>query len=134
MGVKPILVTIVATFSVVIFMVILSLVEEKNNVPNEALASLATCITDSGAKFYGAFWCSHCQAQKNDFQESAKRIPYIECSTANGMEQLPVCRAAGITSYPTWEFGDGSLLLGRVPLDILAERTGCDFLPLKSDE
>jgi thiol-disulfide isomerase/thioredoxin len=24
----------------------------------------AKCLTDNGAKFYGAFWCPHCQAQK----------------------------------------------------------------------
>lgn len=134
MGIKPILVTIVATFSVVLIMFILSTFEEKNSVPNKALASLATCITDSGAKFYGSFWCSHCQAQKKDFGESAKLIPYIECSTAGGNGQLPVCEAAGITSYPTWEFGDGSFLLGRVPLDILAERTGCDFVVTETEE
>ena len=29
--------------------------------PNDALAS---CLADKGVKFFGAFWCSHCQKQK----------------------------------------------------------------------
>ena len=29
--------------------------------------NLAQCLTDKGAKFYGAFWCSHCQEQKAEF-------------------------------------------------------------------
>ncbi len=41
----------------------------------------ATCIKDSGAKFYGAFWCSHCQEQKAMFGKSSKLLPYVECST-----------------------------------------------------
>jgi thiol-disulfide isomerase/thioredoxin len=85
---------------------------------------LAQCITDSGAKFYGAFWCPHCQKQKAMFGKSAKLLPYIECSTPD-KNQTQVCKDAGIKGYPTWVFADGSQASGEVPLQNLAEKTSC---------
>ncbi len=72
--------------------------------------TLAQCINDSGAKFYGAFWCPHCQATKAMFGKSAKLLPYIECSQPSGKGQLPICDEAGIKGYPTWRFVDGTEL------------------------
>lgn len=87
--------------------------------------SLAQCITDSGAKFYGAFWCPHCQSQKKMFGKSQKKLPYVECSTPNGRAQKQVCTDAGIEGYPTWELGDGTRLSGALPLETLSEITSC---------
>lgn len=42
--------------------------------------TFAQCITDSGAKFFGAYWCPHCAAQKALFGKSAKKLPYYECA------------------------------------------------------
>ena len=92
--------------------------------------TFATCIKDAGAKFYGAFWCSHCQNQKNMFGKSSKLLPYIECSTPDGRSQLQVCQDAKVESYPTWEFDDGTRLTGEVSMEILAEKTACE---LKAD-
>lgn len=92
--------------------------------PNN-LVGFTQCLADSGAKFYGAFWCPHCQAQKKMFGSSEKYLPYIECSTADGQQQLQICKDAGITGYPTWEFADGSRLSGEVALSVLAEKTSC---------
>ncbi len=89
----------------------------------------AMCIKDSGAKFYGAFWCPHCQAQKKMFGSSAKLLPYVECSTLDGQNQLPECTVKNIESYPTWDFSDGSRLTGEVTMEKLAEKTNCT-LPL----
>lgn len=89
------------------------------------LDTFAQCITDSGAKFYGAYWCPHCQAQKNAFGKSAKLLPYIECSTPDGKGQLDVCKQAGVTGYPTWIFADATQASGEVPLKNLAEKTNC---------
>ena len=66
--------------------------------------ALATHLKGVGAKFYGAFWCTHCQAQKKAFGSSAKLLPYIECSTADGSAQLQICKDEKITGYPTWKF------------------------------
>lgn len=85
----------------------------------------AQCLKDSGAKFYGAFWCPHCQTQKKMFGKSQKKLPYVECSTPNGQGQKPVCNEAGIEGYPTWIFADASRLTGEIELSVLAEKTSC---------
>ncbi len=36
--------------------------------------SLAHCITQSGATFYGAFWCPHCRDQKTKFGTGAQYL------------------------------------------------------------
>ena len=87
--------------------------------------SFATCLKDKGAVFYGAFWCTHCQAQKKLFGASQRLLPYVECSLANAQGQTKECVDKGIKSYPTWEFADGSRLTGQVPLATLAEKTSC---------
>ncbi len=85
----------------------------------------ATCLKDKSAVFYGAFWCSHCQATKKLFGASAKLLPYVECSTADGRGQLQVCKDKNIAGYPTWEFADQSRLNGELSLAQLAEKTSC---------
>ena len=90
---------------------------------------LATCLKDEGAVFYGAFWCPHCQAQKKLFGSSAKLLNYVECSTLDGNAQTQACIDKGVKTYPTWEFADGSVLTGEIPLEQLAEKTSC-ALPL----
>lgn len=88
---------------------------------------LAQCIADSGTKFYGAFWCPHCQATKAMFGKSAHLLPYVECSKPSGNGQLPVCDAIGIKGYPTWIFPDKSQLTGEQMLDALAAKTNCSL-------
>jgi len=87
--------------------------------------TLAQCIADSGAKFYGAFWCPHCQAQKALFGKSANKLPYVECSEPNGKGQLQVCTDAKIDGYPTWEFADGTRLNGERSFEELSSKTNC---------
>lgn len=85
----------------------------------------AQCLKTSGAQFYGTFWCTHCQNQKKMFGTSSQYLPYIECSTPDGSEQLQVCKDKGIEGYPTWVFADGTRLSGELPLATLAEKTSC---------
>lgn len=87
----------------------------------------ASCIEESGATFYGAFWCPHCNEQKQMFGKSADLLPYTECSMPDGENQTQACIDAGIKSYPTWEFTDGERLEGTQQLTTLAERTGCEL-------
>jgi len=88
---------------------------------------LAQCISDRGAVFYGAFWCSHCNDQKALFGASVKKLPYVECSTPNRQGQTQECQDEGISAYPTWEFPDGSREVGVFDLEELARRTGCEL-------
>lgn len=87
--------------------------------------SFASCLKDSGAIFYGAFWCPHCQNQKAMFGRSAKLLPYQECSTPDGQSQLKECTDAGVQSYPTWVFPNGERRSGEVSLADLSTLTSC---------
>jgi hypothetical protein len=89
------------------------------------LDGFATCVKDSGTLFYGAFWCPHCAAQKALFGSSAHYLPYVECSSADGQSQLPICNEAGVQGYPTWKFPDGTVKSGEVTLAELATATNC---------
>lgn len=88
---------------------------------------LAQCIADSGATFYGAFWCPHCAEQKALFGSSHEFLPYVECSTPDRQNQTEVCIEAGIESYPTWDLADGTRIGGVQTREQLAELTGCQL-------
>lgn len=75
---------------------------KKSNAPGP-LDGFAKCLKDVGLKFYGAFWCPHCQSEKKLFGNSAKLIPYIECSNAD-QSQKQTCIDEKIEGYPTWEY------------------------------
>ncbi len=88
------------------------------------LGALAAHLRRSGARFYGASWCEHCNHQKDLFGASADRLPYIECSPGGrGRPAAAICSGAGVSSYPTWDI-DGQRHLGALPADRLAELTG----------
>lgn len=87
----------------------------------------AQCLTESGAKMYGAWWCPHCTNQKTAFGKSWKLFGgYVECSNSD-RTQTAVCAQAGITGYPTWRFGDGSELGGEVSFYTLSQKSGCEL-------
>lgn len=83
------------------------------------------CLKDKGVEFYGAFWCPHCQATKRMFGSSAKLLPYIECSTPDGQDQLQICKDKKIEQYPTWVFPDGKILTGEHTLQELSDASSC---------
>ena len=92
---------------IVAAVVVFSFYDKKDDKPASTggdLSAFAQCIADSGAKFYGAFWCSHCENQKQAFGSAADKLPYVECSAPDGNSQLTVCSDNGITGYPTWVF------------------------------
>lgn len=114
---------IVLVVIVAIIVAVLAMPKQGSGVSE--MDKFAQCIKDSGAKFYGAFWCSHCQEQKKEFGRSAKYLPYVECSTPNGQAQVAECKDAGITGYPTWKFADGSTEVGKVSFEKLTEKIKC---------
>ena len=103
---------------------------KKASVPGP-LDATATCIKNSGAKFFGAFWCPHCKDQKEIFGNSVKLLPYTECSNPDG-SQNDLCKAENITGYPTWKFADGTTVTEVITVEELANKTQCvDTLPKK---
>lgn len=93
--------------------------------------AFAQCLTQQGAQMYGAWWCPHCTDQKKMFGRAFDNVDYIECSPNGSRTTSQECLDAGIQSYPTWRFADGTELNGAVPLPTLAEKTGC---PLPGSE
>ncbi|HTR66920.1 MAG TPA: hypothetical protein VMH85_14175 [Terriglobales bacterium] len=91
------------------------------------LDAFAKCLTERQAKMYGAFWCPHCQEQKEMFGSSFEYAPYIECGVKGSRAEQPVCTQAGVKNYPTWWFADGSHVEGTLPLSALAQKTGCSL-------
>lgn len=83
------------------------------------LDTFAQCLSDKGAVMYGAYWCSHCKAQKAEFGSAFEYINYVECT-----EKPDQCTAAGVEGYPTWKIAS-TTLVGQQPLEILASETSC---------
>jgi len=94
------------------------------------IIGFAECLKEEGATFYGAFWCPHCQNQKRIFGKKASdSLPYVECSTQDGQNQTEACIEAGVESYPTWEFADGTRVGGTQSIQDLAAQTSCPISP-----
>lgn len=89
--------------------------------------AFAQCLTENGAKMYGAYWCPHCQNQKEAFGSSWKYVEYVECSLPNQAGQTLECKDAGIDGYPTWEFADGSRIGGEASFEELSLKTECQL-------
>lgn len=87
----------------------------------------AQCTAESGATFFGTFWCPHCIEQKRLFGKAADSLPYVECSTPDRSGQTPVCAEAKIESYPTWEFVNGERHSGVLSLEALSALTSCEL-------
>jgi uncharacterized membrane protein/Zn ribbon nucleic-acid-binding protein len=89
------------------------------------LMGLATRLAESGATFYGASWCPHCQQQKAMFGASENRLPYVECSP--GGRSAPAaraCIAARVNVYTTRVLADGERISQVLSTDELARRVG----------
>lgn len=100
---------------------------KRDTTPDPRLA-FGQCLTDKGAKFYGAFWCPHCTAQKKVLGKGFKNVTYIECGVpGDNRAQMPECKEAKIEGYPTWTFADGSRESGEQKLSDLADKTGCEL-------
>lgn len=119
-------------YGAAVLLVIGLLVFAVNSSTGERASSIydefAQCLTEAGVTEYGAWWCPHCQNQKELFGSSFEYVNYVECSTA-ARTMNATCQEAGIQGYPTWEFGDGSRVGGEQTLEYLAEKSGCE-LPL----
>lgn len=85
---------------------------------------LARHLSKTGAKMYGAYYCSHCYDQKQLFgKEASKDIPYLECVPGGRNAKPEQCQSAGITGFPTWEI-NGKKYAGTQSLEELARLSG----------
>jgi glutaredoxin len=86
--------------------------------------ALAEHLAANGAKFYGAYWCSHCQKQKSMFGATAvTKLPYVECAKEAENSQRQLCKDKKIEMFPTWVI-NGKYLTGTRELKEIADLTG----------
>ena len=70
---------------------------------SQAEIELAKHLKQTGAKMYGAYWCSHCYEEKLVFgQPAVADLPYIECAPDGKNSQTAACKEAGVRAVPTW--------------------------------
>jgi Thioredoxin len=89
--------------------------------------AFARCLSSGGVKMYGAWWCSHCQEQKEMFAKSFEYIPYVECGVKGDVHaKSQICKDENIHAFPTWQFPPTGERVERVfSLQELSDRTGC---------
>lgn len=85
----------------------------------------AQCLSDEGLIMYGAFWCPHCQDQKDMFGDAFDAVNYVECDPKGENPDPQACLEAGVEVYPTWEHSDGRTWTGVQTFDKLSEVSGC---------
>jgi hypothetical protein len=92
------------------------------------LDAFAKCTAQEGAKMYGAYWCPHCEEQKEVFGSAFQYVNYVECGIkGNPKGQTQACIDAGIKHYPTWQFANASRVEGKEDLLFLSQKTGCSL-------
>ncbi|MEM7770944.1 MAG: vitamin K epoxide reductase family protein [Cyanobacteria bacterium P01_E01_bin.6] len=86
--------------------------------------ALAQYLTEIGAVKYSAYWCPHCQQQRELFgREAFEYIDDVECAEDGQDAQPQVCAEAGVQGYPTWKI-NGENYSGARPLSELADLSG----------
>ncbi len=100
----------------------LALDTEIKTVSGDAETALVEHLVKIGAKFYGAYWCSHCTKQKSLFGAvAATKLPYIECAKDGQNSQRELCKK--IQMFPTWSI-NGELFQGTRELKDIASASG----------
>jgi hypothetical protein len=115
---------IIAIVIVVVFAIAVFFIRHRQT---SRLDAFAKCLTAKQAKMYGAYWCPHCEDQKEKFGSSFQYAPYVECGIKGSKGIEPVCTQANIKRFPTWIFADGTRVEGSHELEFLGEQTGCSL-------
>lgn len=94
-----------------------------------AEVALARHLKAVGAACYTAWWCPHCQDQREQFgAEAIPLAPFVQCSSKTG-SQLDVCKEKDVEGYPMWIIG-GEKYRGGRELSELANLTKFTEFPL----
>ena len=97
------------------------LVGEGEDAPN--LVEFAKALQQAGVRFFGADWCPFCTEQKALFQDGAQFLPFVEMSNPDRTRNATAI-SENVTTYPTWEFGNGQRVTGVQTLQQLSTLSG----------
>lgn len=95
------------------------------NYRNHKYDAFAQCLAGKQAKMYGLYWCPHCIEQKEMFGDAFHYVPYQECAIKGSSEEVAICKIAGVTHFPSWQFGTEPPKEGVLSLEALSDKTGC---------
>lgn len=98
-------------------------VAEGEDTPQVDLVGFAQALAAAeDVKLFGGAWCASCTEQKEMFEDGGQFLPFIEVTSP---DQTPneIADTEGITTYPTWEFPDGSREEGVLSLETIASRS-----------
>lgn len=95
---------------------------EGESTPAQDLVAFAKVLTaKTGVKLYGAVWCASCNEQKALFEDGGDFLPFIEVTNPDRSTNA-IGIANNITTFPTWQFPDGSRATGVLSLATIAQR------------
>ncbi|OGD63667.1 hypothetical protein A2215_02030 [Candidatus Berkelbacteria bacterium RIFOXYA2_FULL_43_10] len=88
--------------------------------------ALAKDLAAKGMVMYGAYWCTHCNNQKETFGDAFQYIDYVECDPKGENANPDECAAQGVDGYPTWIY-QGVKYSGEQSLEKLAQIVGFEY-------
>ncbi|MGI9470361.1 MAG: Ig-like domain-containing protein, partial [Rubripirellula sp.] len=87
------------------------------------LVQFAKDLVDAGVQFFGAEWCPACTAQKELFQDGKNDLGFIEVTNPDRtLNSIGI--AENIAQFPTWDFPDGTRVVGLQTLEQLSALSG----------
>ena len=88
--------------------------------------NFAKYLYDNNIVMYSAYWCPHCNDQKQLFGKKAvEELIIVECAKDGKNNQYKLCQEKGIEGFPSWEINN-EIYSGTMSLNELAEMTNYD--------
>ena len=86
----------------------------------------AKYLSNKNIVMYSAYWCPHCNDQKQLFgKQAVEELIIVECAKDGKNNQYKLCQEKGIEGFPSWEINKG-IYSGTMSLDELAKMTNYD--------
>tara|TARA_Y100000589_G_scaffold275132_1_gene269134 strand:- start:513 stop:1070 length:558 start_codon:yes stop_codon:yes gene_type:complete len=97
-------------------------------VSSKEVINFAEYLRDNNIVMYSAYWCPHCNDQKQLFGKKAvEELIIIECSKDGKNNKYKLCQEKGIEGFPSWEI-DNEIYSGTRSLRELARMTNYEGL------
>ena len=85
--------------------------------------NFAKFLNENNIVMYSAYWCPHCNDQKQLFgKEAVEELIIVECAKDGKDNNYKLCQEKEIEGFPSWEINN-QILSGTMSLNDLAEMT-----------